>query len=201
LEPPHDGMRQAVSDALDALEPGERMQLVDSMGQVRRLLSPRDDMGKICLRGPRAGDFGWMVQRQAELAAGNPATQWARESRAANVVAQFLTAPEPQRNACWIAEQDEAGVGAIVLMSASRGTARVASLFVEPGARRLGIGGSLVDACARFAAASGYEALACLPDEVSETLVRLLERSGFRERDGEPGWHRTLRRPETQLLS
>jgi DNA-binding MarR family transcriptional regulator/N-acetylglutamate synthase-like GNAT family acetyltransferase len=201
LEPPCGGMQQAVADVLDALEPGERLQLLDSMGQVRRLLSPRDGMGKIRLRGPRAGDFGWMVQRQAELAAGNPATQRARESRAANMVVEFLTAPEPQRNACWIAEQDGAGVGAIVLMSMPRGTARVASLFVEPGARRLGIGASLVDACARFAAASGYEALACLPDEVSETLVRLLERSGFTEKAGEPGWHRALRRPGAQLLS
>jgi DNA-binding MarR family transcriptional regulator/GNAT superfamily N-acetyltransferase len=201
LEPSRDPVRQAVSDVLDALEPGERMQLVDSMGQVRRLLSPRDDMGQIRLRGPRAGDFGWMVQRQAELGAGDPALQRARESRAANVVAEFLTAPEPGRNACWIAEQDGAGVGAIVLMGTSRHMARVASLFVEPGARRLGIGGSLVDACVQFAAVSGYEAVGCMPDDTTEPLVRLLERAGFTERDGEPGWHRALRRPDTHVLS
>ncbi len=65
LEPPRDGMRQAMSDLLDALEPGERMQLVDSMRQVRRLLSPRDGKGKICLRGPRAGDSaGWCSARR-----------------------------------------------------------------------------------------------------------------------------------------
>jgi DNA-binding MarR family transcriptional regulator/N-acetylglutamate synthase-like GNAT family acetyltransferase len=201
LEPSRDAIRQAVSEVIDALEPAERMQLVDSMGQVRRLLSPRDGTGKILLRGPRAGDFGWIVQRQAELAAGSPAMQRARETLAANVVAEFLTAPEPQRNACWIAEQDGVGVGAVVLLSTSRGAARLASLFVEPGARRLGVGGSLIDACAQFAAACGYEALSCLPDEVSEALARLLQRSGFSERDGEPGWHRSLRRPETHLLS
>jgi DNA-binding MarR family transcriptional regulator/N-acetylglutamate synthase-like GNAT family acetyltransferase len=202
LEPSRDAMRLAVSEVIDALEAGERTQLVDSMGQVRRLLSPRDGRGKIHLRGPRAGDFGWIVQRQAELAAGDPATQRARETQAANVIAEFLTAPEPHRNACWIAEQDGARVGAIVLMSTSRGAARVASLFVEPGARRLGVAKSLVDACAQFAAACGYEALSCIPDdEASEAHARLFERSGFTQTSGEPGWHRSLRRPETQLLS
>jgi DNA-binding MarR family transcriptional regulator/GNAT superfamily N-acetyltransferase len=201
LEPSRDPVRQAASNVLDALEPGERMQLLGSMGQVRRLLSPREDLGKIHLRASRAGDFGWMVQRQAELAAGDPALQRARESHAANVVAQYLIAPEPGRNACWIAEQDGAGVGAVVLMGTPQGTARVALLFVEPGARRLGIGASLVDACVQFAAVSGYEALGCMPDDVTESPVRLLERSGFTQREGEPGWRRALRRPETLLLS
>jgi DNA-binding MarR family transcriptional regulator/GNAT superfamily N-acetyltransferase len=193
LTPPT-GMRRTVRDMLDSLAPGERIQLIESMGQVKRLLAPRDASARIRLRGPRAGDFGWIVQRQVQLATGARVTQRERETQMMKVVAEFLAASEPLRNACWIAEQNGVNVGAIALMSASCGAASIAAFFVEPGARRIGIGTRLLEACAQFASISGYEALTCSKEENSDALVRLLTSSGFEDPDGRSNWHRRLQR-------
>jgi hypothetical protein len=52
-----------------------------------------------------------------------------RETLTAMVIADYLTAREPLRNACWIAEQDGVSVGASVLMAESGQSARNAALF------------------------------------------------------------------------
>jgi N-acetylglutamate synthase-like GNAT family acetyltransferase len=182
--------------------PGERVQLVESMGQVRRLLTPRDAVtGPVRLRGPRAGDFGWIAQRQVLRATGALVTQREREAQMAQMAAEFLSAPEPLRNGCWIAKQDGVSVGAIALMSASQDAAQIAALFVEPGARRRGIGTRLIDACAQHAAVLEYAALVCSPEDISDALVRLLTRSGFEETHGRASWCRVLRHGQVRLHS
>jgi DNA-binding MarR family transcriptional regulator/N-acetylglutamate synthase-like GNAT family acetyltransferase len=198
---PAGDMRQAVTEVLDALAPVERLQLVESLGQIKRLLAPREANAKIRLRGARAGDFGWIVQRQVQLATGALVTQREREARVARAVTEFLEAPEPLRNACWIAEQDGVSVGAIALMGASSDAAQIAAFFVEPGACGIGIGARLIGACVQFAAVSGYEALICSPHEESDALVRLLARSGFEEMNGRSNWCRILQRSKVPLHS
>ena len=98
-------VRDDVSATLDAMSPDERAQLLASMGCVQRLLGPNGDAPRVRLRGPRPGDFGWIVEREAQLAPGGMQAQRERETRTAMVVADYLTAPDPLRNACWIAEQ------------------------------------------------------------------------------------------------
>jgi hypothetical protein len=120
------------------MTPGARTQLIASMGCVQRLLSPRSNAPRVRLRGPRPGDFGWIVQREAQLGAGGIQGQREQETHTAMVVADYLTAPEPLRNACWIAEEDGVSVGASLLIGASGSSARLAALLVEPGARRSG---------------------------------------------------------------
>jgi len=48
------------------------------------------------------------------------------------VVADYLTAPDPLRNGCWIAELDGVSVGASLLIGESAGSARLA-YFAEAG--------------------------------------------------------------------
>jgi DNA-binding MarR family transcriptional regulator/GNAT superfamily N-acetyltransferase len=188
-------VRDDVSTTLAAMTPDEGTQLIASMGLVERLLSPPGDALRTRLRGPRPGDFGWIVEREAQLAPGGMQFQSERETHAAMVVADYLTAPEPVRNACWIAEQDGVSVGASLVtgLPMSAGTARIAVLFVEPGARRKGIGQQLVEACAAFASESGYERIVCTPDLHLDLAAPLLRRLGFEERRGEAGWEKRLK--------
>jgi DNA-binding MarR family transcriptional regulator/GNAT superfamily N-acetyltransferase len=190
-------VRPDVSATLDAMTPGEQAQLIASMGYVQRLLSPPGNAPRTRLRGPRPGDFGWIVEREAQLAPGGMQAQRERETRTAIVVADYLTAPEPLRNACWIAEQDGVSVGAGVLIGQSAGSARLAALFVEPGARRAGIARSLLNACVTFATESGYDRVVCATDLNGAPVAALLRSFDFEEQPGNAQWERRLKEPES----
>lgn len=162
-----------VSAALGDLAREARAQLVSSMADVERLLSPPVDGERIVLRMPQRGDFGWIVERCA---------QFDHEARAAEVVARLLGAgqADASRAACWIAEQDcGARIGAAVVMPASGTQARIELLFVEPGARRRGLGTRLVSSCAAFASSSRYENLSCCIDDAHAELREFVARAGF----------------------
>ncbi|WP_158937158.1 bifunctional helix-turn-helix transcriptional regulator/GNAT family N-acetyltransferase [Burkholderia sp. S171] len=188
-------VRDDVSATLDAMTPDERAQLLASMGCVQRLLGPNDEAPRVRLRGPRPGDFGWIVEREAQLAPGGMQAQRERETRTATVVADYLTAPDPLRNGCWIAEQDGVSVGASLLIGESAGSARLSALFAEPGVRRGGIARRLINACVTFATESGYDHIVCSTDLNPAPVAPLLEQLGFEELSGQREWIKRLSEP------
>ncbi|MDR5736815.1 MULTISPECIES: bifunctional helix-turn-helix transcriptional regulator/GNAT family N-acetyltransferase [unclassified Caballeronia] len=186
------------ASVLDRLAPGEIEQLSSAMADIERLLSPSSSGLATRLRSPRCGDFGWMIERHALLDVSEGASL-ANEAHAASVVARFLRAMQTSEPgiACWVAEQQGAArVGAAVLNAASKNQARIDLLFVEPGARRCGLGERLVAACANFAQGAGYESVTCEFDDAREDLGGLFLRTGFKLRHDETGvvWERELRR-------
>lgn len=184
---------------LNRLAPGEIEQLSSAMADIERLLSPTVSDLSTRLRSPRCGDFGWMIERHALLDASEEPSL-SNETHAATVIARFLSAMQlnTPRIACWVAEQEgTARVGAALLNAASENQARIELLFVEPGARRRGLGERLVAACANFAQGAGYESVTCRLDDAREDLCALFMRTGFKLRqDDETGvvWERELRR-------
>ncbi|HEV7832298.1 MAG TPA: bifunctional helix-turn-helix transcriptional regulator/GNAT family N-acetyltransferase [Caballeronia sp.] len=186
-------VRADVSATLDALTPGERAQLLASMGCFQRLLGPNVDAPRVQLRGPRPGDFGWIVEREAQLAPGGRQTQHERETRTAMVVADYLTAPDPLRNGCWIAECDGVSVGASLLTGVSAVNARLSVLFMEPGVKRGGIARRLVRASVRFATEAGYDRIVCATDVSPAPLAPLLRSFGFEELSGQGEWEKRLK--------
>jgi DNA-binding MarR family transcriptional regulator/GNAT superfamily N-acetyltransferase len=190
-------VRDDVSATLDAMTPDERAQLLASMGCVQRLLGPSGDAPRVRLRGPRPGDFGWIVEREAQLFPGGIQAQRERETRTAMVVADYLTAPDPLRNGCWIAEQDGVCVGASLLISVSATSARLSALFTEPGVRRRGIGRRLVNACVTFATEFGYDRIVCATNLNPASVAPLLRPFGFEELSGQDEWEKRLKEPCT----
>ncbi|KQR79508.1 hypothetical protein ASG35_06295 [Burkholderia sp. Leaf177] len=189
------GVRDNVSSALKAMTPDEGSQLMASMEAVERLLTLSQNGSRARLRGPRPGDFGWIVDHEARMAVGGDAAKRAREIHAARIVAEFLTAPDPTRNACWIAEEDGVSAGASLLVCApGSADARIAVLFVlDPDAKHDQIGWQLIDACQEFALESGYERLSCIPDLRHELFQPLLQRCGFRPRRSDQTiWEKNL---------
>ncbi|SAL21609.1 TDP-fucosamine acetyltransferase [Caballeronia telluris] len=184
-----------VSATLDRLAEGERAQLMSSMADIERLLSPPVNQERVRLRSPRRGDFGWIVERCAQLASRDNAGP-DMETRAASVVTRFLDSPshatqDARPSACWIAEQDHGSrIGAAILMRVSERLARIELLFVEPGARRQGLGSRLVDACSRFAVDAGCEQLSCSFDEAHADLRGFVVSRGFAAAN--EGWQRSL---------
>lgn len=188
-------VRDDVSATLDAMTPDQRAQLLASMGCVQRLLGPNGDAARVRLRGPRPGDFGWIVEREAQLAPDGMQAQCERETRTAIVVADYLTAPDPLRNACWIAEQEGVSVGASLLIGASTGSARLSALFMEPGVKRGGIARRLINACVTFATEAGYDRIVCASDLNPVPVAPLLRPFGFEELSGQGEWEKRLKGP------
>jgi DNA-binding MarR family transcriptional regulator/N-acetylglutamate synthase-like GNAT family acetyltransferase len=182
---------------LKRLSHAEIEQLCTAMADVERLLSPSGSEIETRLRAPRGGDFGWMIERHAHLCSGD-GPKIHSEAFAARMVARFLASMQANtpRIACWVAEQNSGTrVGSAMLTTESETHARIDLLFVEPGARRRGLGERLVAACTNFAHGARYEQVICHIEAAQEDLCALLQRTGFtlvREDSASVLWQKEL---------
>ena len=102
------------------------------------------------------GDLGWVVQAHGELYAEEFGWDSTFEALVARIVADYATGHDPEREAAWIAEDDEGRVGCVFCVHADEDTARLRILLVDPRARGHRLGSRLVDECLEFARAVGY---------------------------------------------
>ncbi|PXW29352.1 bifunctional helix-turn-helix transcriptional regulator/GNAT family N-acetyltransferase [Paraburkholderia caballeronis] len=170
----------SVHASLAPLAPTEQEELVAAMRIVERLLRRRKAEGNVALRAPRAGEYGWLVYRQAQWFANEYGWGPHFEAALAESVAVFAQKQGAARETGWIAEQDGNAVGSAFVVAAGHSVARVRLLFVEPYVRRLGIGSQLLDECVRFAERAGYEMLDLTLTDSLGDAKRLAGRRGFR---------------------
>ena len=147
---------------LDKLRPAHQSQIVAAMTSIETLLtngqtSKFDAKPSYILRDPRAGDFGWIISRHAQLYLQEYGWGEPFEGLCAQIVADFVNNFDAERERCWIAELNGENVGCVMLVKDGQpGVARIRLLLVDPKGRRLGLGAKLVDECVRFARAVGY---------------------------------------------
>ncbi|GAB2904964.1 helix-turn-helix domain-containing GNAT family N-acetyltransferase [Paraburkholderia jirisanensis] len=170
---------QEVSAVLEQLESGSQEQLVGAMRLIERLLERAAHPYPVTLRAPRAGDYGWLVQRQAQLFSLRHGWDHTFEGLLAKMVADFVQDHDPQREACWIAEQRGTVVGCTLLTALPANIAMMKMLYVEPDVQRLGIGTQLLNECVRFATRAGYAALAINTASAQLGARRMLDQAGF----------------------
>jgi DNA-binding MarR family transcriptional regulator/N-acetylglutamate synthase-like GNAT family acetyltransferase len=161
--------------------------LVAAMHTVETLLaSPAEAAEGYILRGPRPGDFGWIVSRHAILYAQDYGWTDPFEGLCAQIVADFVNNFDPQRERCWIAERNGENVGSVMLAKDSAEVARLRLLLVEPSARGLGIGTRLTEECIAFARVSGYRSVTLWTHSVLTAARLIYERAGFHLTSSEP---------------
>ena len=168
---------EGVRELLWKVSKAERPQLVASLRAVENMFGRASD-ARLELRAPKAGDLGWVVERNGALYAAEYGWNQAFEGLCARIVADF-TMGDAKRQRCWIADLDGDRVGSIFLMPLKKTTARLRLLFVEPRARGLGVGTKLVDECIRTARALGYRKLVLWTNDVLVDARRIYERAGF----------------------
>lgn len=133
----------------------------------------------IGLRAPRPGDYGWIIQRHGVLYAQEEGWDARFEGVVAGVVADFIKTFDPAREACWIAEHEGAPVGSIMLAKENETVGRLRLLLVEPSARGLGVGDTLIQECLSFARLAGYAEVVLWTQSNLLPARRLYERAGF----------------------
>jgi DNA-binding MarR family transcriptional regulator/GNAT superfamily N-acetyltransferase len=174
---------------LQALPPTARIELIRCVRSIESLLMNVDrSRPSFVLRPHRIGDMGWVVYREAAGYAEQFGWDGSFETLAAKIVTEFLSNFEPARERCWIAEIDGQHVGHIFLVKhpALADTAKLRLLFVEPGARGLGLGDTLVNECIRFARTAGYRKVVLWTQSILTAAHRIYQRAGFRLVNEEP---------------
>jgi len=170
-----------VSGLLRDLSPRHRSELVRALAGVRRLLEPDAEGRAVVVRNHRVGDLGWVLERHGAVYAEEWGWGAPFEAVVAQVVAEFGRAHDPRREACWIAELGGERVGSVMLVAHPErpGVAKLRLLLVEPEARGLGVGKTLVDVCTRFARAAGYRKVTLWTQSVLTAARSIYARAGY----------------------
>jgi GNAT superfamily N-acetyltransferase len=151
------------------------------MGTVRALLEPAAPAAGPCvIREPRAGDFGWVVERHGAVYAREYGWDATFEGLVAEIVAKHLRGHDPARERAWIAEREGERIGCVLLVAQSPRVAQLRLLLVEPRARGLGVGSQLVDECIRFARDARYVRIVLWTQSILVAARSIYERKGFR---------------------
>jgi len=169
---------------LKKLSAAEQARLTAAMATIEDLIGRRPqpaalDQGYI-LRAPKPGDFGWMVARHAELYAKEYGWIAPFEGLCAQIVADFASDNDPQRERCWIAEMDGENVGCVMLVKESGDVARLRLLLVDPKARGLGLGARLTEEAICFARRAGYKKITLWTHSVLTAARHVYQQAGFK---------------------
>jgi DNA-binding MarR family transcriptional regulator/N-acetylglutamate synthase-like GNAT family acetyltransferase len=177
---------------LDKLDASQQARIVAAMTAIEALLSDESQSqpgakSRYILRDPRAGDFGWIVSRHAELYLREYGWAEPFEGLCAQIVADFVNNFDSKLERCWMAELNGENVGCVMLVKDDQpGVARLRLLLVDPKARGLGLGARLVDECVRFARHAGYKKLTLWTHSILTAARHVYERAGFTITSSEP---------------
>lgn len=174
--------RAKVAAVLDGLTAYQRADLIGALKTARSLLAPprRRDF---VLRPFRAGDMGLIAARQSLLYRETYGWGPGIEVNIGEVTAAFLRDFKPGREQCWVAEIDGVMAGSIFLTDDGAGLSRLRLLYVEPAARGLGLGDTLVRTCIDFARDVGYHAVWLWTHTILESARRIYAAHGFQITD------------------
>jgi DNA-binding MarR family transcriptional regulator/GNAT superfamily N-acetyltransferase len=182
------GSAEQVRGMLARVREQDRHRLLDAMRVITEILAEAALPRSYLLREPRAGDMGWVVQRNAAVYAAEFGWDASYEALVARIVADYLDRRDPAAEAAWIAEVDGSPAGCVFCVREDATTARLRLLLVEPWARGLGIGSRLVDEVLRFARQAGYSQITLWTNDVLADARRIYQRAGF-TLDGEDRHH------------
>ena len=142
----------------------------------------------VTLRPPTVGDLGWVLHRHATVYAAEFGWDATFEELCARIIAEYTTLRDahPDRTAGWIAEVDGGPAGSVFCVPDGETTARLRLLLVEPWARGLGLGATLVGQCLQFAREAGYADITLWTYDRLAAARKVYQAAGFTLTSEEP---------------
>lgn len=175
--------RSAVAAQLAAVEPADRRRLVESMHSIRGCLSkqtpPENTAELVQLRDLQIGDLGLIAARHGLLYAEEHGFDDSFELQVAEILLAYRRNQRPDCERAWIAVRDGQILGSIFCMRQSDKVAKLRLFYLEPEARRLGLGKRMLAACIDFARAAGYRQMRLGTHESHRAACSLYMSAGF----------------------
>lgn len=173
--------REEVSEILADLSDEDQQRLLQAMQTIERLLTKGFKFSEpFFLRQHEPGDMGWVAHRHGVLYAQEYGWDERFEALVAQIVSDFITNYNPDRERCWIAEMNGEIIGSVFLVQSSESVAKLRLLLVEPKARGLGLGTRLVEECIRFARRRNYKKITLWTNSILVEARHIYEKVGFR---------------------
>jgi DNA-binding MarR family transcriptional regulator/GNAT superfamily N-acetyltransferase len=170
---------QETAAMLAKLSDADQSQLIGAMKTIENILEPKPP-APVTLRSHRPGDIGWIIHRHGVLYAQEYGWDEKFEALVAGIAAKFIENLDPEREHCWMAEQNGDIIGSVTLVKKSKTVCKLRLLYIEPRARGLGAGSRLVKECIAFARAKGYRKITLWTNSILLAARRIYEREGFR---------------------
>lgn len=182
--------QEQVRALLAGMDPARREEVLGAMDVIQRALMggvkrAAEDV-PVTLRAHRPGDMGWVIQRHGEIYHQEYGWNEEFEALVAEISAEFIRKLDVARERCWIAEAAGRRVGCIFLVAKDATTAKLRLLLVEPDARGLGVGRTLVAECVRFARSSGYKKIVLWTQNNLTAARGIYSKAGFVKTGEEP---------------
>jgi DNA-binding MarR family transcriptional regulator/GNAT superfamily N-acetyltransferase len=177
-----DRSREQIASDLEGMDAAGSEKLIRSMQTIRSLLEPRSasTAPPVILRPHRIGDMGWLVEAQAVAYAREYGWNEKFEGLVAEVAGKFIANFNPQREHCWIAEREGQRLGSVLVADGGGDTAKLRLLYLDPAARGLGLGRTLVEQCIAFSTRVGYAKLSLWTNDNLTAAIRIYEMTGFK---------------------
>lgn len=133
------------------------------------------------IRTHQPGDLGCIVHRHGALYSEEYNYAPHFEALVARIAADFIDNLDETRERCWIAERHGTFLGCVMLVKDTNqlDTAKLRVLLVEPAARGLGVGRTLVQTCVTFAKEAGYRRLVLWTQSDLVGARKLYKNAGF----------------------
>jgi DNA-binding MarR family transcriptional regulator/GNAT superfamily N-acetyltransferase len=170
-----------VSEMLADLSEEDQQRLLKAMQTIESVFTHGFKFSDpFVLRSHEPGDMGWVTHRHGVLYAQEYGWDEHFEALVAQIVSDFITNYNPERERCWIAEMQGEIIGSVFVVQSSNTVAKLRLLLVEPNARGLGLGTRLVEECVRFSRRRGYQKLMLWTNSVLVEARHIYEKVGFK---------------------
>ena len=188
------GARGQIDGLLAPIDPEGRARLSRAMADMRDVLERGPSKEAEWRMRPLAeGDLGWIAHRQARIYHEEYGWDWTYEGLVCQILGAFVAGFDPAREDAWVAERRGSVAGSIFLMkSDDPAVAKLRLLYVEPGARGMGLGHALVQTCVARARELGYARLTLWTQDILVAARSIYRSAGFRLADRSP--HRSFGR-------
>lgn len=175
------GSDEAVKAMLEPLDAPSAARLAAAMATIRALLDKQVPPLPVVLRPHRVGELGWLIHRQAVLYHQQFGWNGEFETLIAKLYHNFERLPSVPPRDLWIADRGGAVVGSVYVTpyEGREGVGQLRMLYVEPEARGLGLGTTLVAEAVDFARRSGYRRMRLWTQSILVPARKIYAAAGF----------------------